>query len=164
MKPLQNQSVWLNNLPFLMLPPLFWAGNFVVGKVVSDEVPPFTLAFGRWVLAFIVLLPFALPHIRRDWRLYGQNLPRIAATAVVGVMAFNTLIYKGLHDTTTTNALLLNSCIPVLIILFGRLFYGQKLKASCSRCRSDTCIRHFLSLRKRLLKTQNCRIQESDLR
>lgn len=128
MKPLQNQSVWLNNLPFLMLPPLFWAGNFVVGKVVSDEVPPFTLAFGRWVLAFIVLLPFAWPHVRRDWALYGQNLPRIAATAVVGVMAFNTLIYKGLHDTTTTNALLLNSCIPVLIILFGRLFYGQKLK------------------------------------
>lgn len=121
------QNNLLRNLPFLVLPPLFWAGNFVVGKAVRGEIPPFSLSFGRWVLAFCVILPFAWRFMRRDWALYRANLGRVVATAIVGVASFNTLIYKGLHDTSTTNALLLNSCIPVLIMLFGAVFYQQKL-------------------------------------
>lgn len=123
---MNQNNILLKNLPFLVLPPLFWAGNFVVGKVLHDSIPPFSLSFIRWVMACLVLLPFAWRFVVRDWALYRQNKQRIVATALFGVAAFNTLIYKGLHDTTTTNALLLNSCIPVLIILFGGLFYGQK--------------------------------------
>lgn len=114
-------------LPFLLLPPLFWAGNFVVGKAVADDVPPFSLVFLRWIVAFLVILPFAWQFLRRDTALYRQYFKRILATGIVGVTSFNALIYKGLHDTTTTNALLLNSCIPVLIMLFGFVFYQQKI-------------------------------------
>lgn len=125
MKP---QNFMLNILPFLILPPLFWAGNFVVGKAIHTEIPPFSLAFLRWVIAFLVILPFAWKFIQRDHTLYRQHYGRVLATAIMGVTCFNSLIYKGLHDTSTTNAILLNSCIPVLIILFGRLFYSQKLQ------------------------------------
>lgn len=118
----------MNYLPLLILPPLFWAGNFVVGKILHADIPPFTLAFLRWIIAFIIILPFAWRFIRRDKQLYQQHLWRVIATAILGVTCFNSLIYKGLHYTSTTNALLLNSCIPVLIMLFGRLFYAQKLK------------------------------------
>lgn len=124
---MKNQTMF-NTLPFLILPPLFWAGNFVVGKVLHSDIPPFSLAFLRWVIAFFVILPFAWRFIRREHHLYKQHLGRIIATAILGVACFNSLIYKGLHYTSTTNALLLNSCIPVLIMLFGRLFYAQKLK------------------------------------
>ena len=41
----------------LTLPPLLWAGNAVVGRLVADLVPPVTLNFLRWVLAFAFLLP-----------------------------------------------------------------------------------------------------------
>lgn len=116
------------NIPLLLLPPLFWAGNFVVGKIVHHEIPPFSLAFGRWLVAFIAILPFAWHFMRRDFKLYLQNLRWIFITAIIGVASFNTLIYKGLHHTSTTNALLLNSCIPVLIMLFAALFYQQKLQ------------------------------------
>ncbi|MDO4433679.1 MAG: DMT family transporter [Alysiella sp.] len=121
-------SHFLKNLPFLVLPPLFWAGNFVVGKVIRDDIPPFSLSFGRWVLAFLFILPFAWRWVQRDWTSYRTHFGKIVATSIVGVASFNTLIYKGLHDTTTTNALLLNSCIPVLIMLMGAVFYQQKLK------------------------------------
>lgn len=123
------QNTVINNLPFLVLPPLFWAGNFVVGKVLHTYIPPFSLAFLRWIIAFFVILPFAWRFMQRDRLLYKQHLRLVILTAILGVVCFNSLIYKGLHDTSTTNALLLNSCIPILIILFGRLFYAQKLKS-----------------------------------
>ncbi|MCB5190787.1 DMT family transporter [Methylobacillus arboreus] len=111
----------------LSLPPLFWAGNFVVGRAIHAEIPPFTLSLGRWVIAFFCILPFALPAMRRDWRLYWQYRWRLLAVSLVGVAAFNTLVYSGLHYTTATNGILLNSCIPILILLFGGLFYRLRL-------------------------------------
>lgn len=119
---------YLSYLPLLILPPLFWAGNFVVGKALHSDIAPFSLVFLRWVIAFLVILPFAWRFLWRDHALYWAHRWRVLATAIVGVTSFNALIYKGLHDTTTTNALLLNSCIPVLIVLFGGLFYGQKIQ------------------------------------
>lgn len=124
-----QKSASLSVLPFLVLPPLFWAGNFAVGRAVRDDIAPFTLSFGRWVIALVILLPFVIHYMRRDWSLYKQNIGKIIAVSIVGVAAFNTLVYKGLHSTTTTNAILLNSCIPVLIMLIGAIFYQQKLRA-----------------------------------
>ncbi|MFC5921266.1 DMT family transporter [Neisseria weixii] len=124
MKP--NASFW-STVPLLVLPPLFWAGNFVVGRAVRGDIPPLNLSFGRWAIALAVILPFAWQHMRRDLPLYKQYPAKIVAVSLAGVASFNTLVYMGLHHTTTTNALLLNSCIPVLIMFFGVLFYRQTL-------------------------------------
>lgn len=117
----------ITTLFLLIAPPLFWAGNFVIGRVVRDDIGPMSLSFWRWVIAFCFLLPFTYKHIKRDWPLYKAHLGFVVKTAIVGVTAFNSLIYLGLHGTTATNALLLNSTIPVLIILFGVMFYKQRL-------------------------------------
>lgn len=117
----------LIKLSFLLLPPLLWAGNFVVGRALHTSVAPFTLSFLRWLIAFFVLLPFALPYVRRDWALYRLHFRSLLGISLAGVLAFTALVYWGLHSTTTTNALLLNSCIPVLIMLFAALIYRQKL-------------------------------------
>lgn len=117
----------ITTLFLLIAPPLFWAGNFVIGRVVRDDIGPISLSFWRWVIAFCFLLPFAYKHIKRDLPLYKEHKGFIIKTGIVGVTAFNTLIYLGLHGTTATNALLLNSTIPVLIILFGVIFYKQRI-------------------------------------
>ncbi len=119
----------LAGLLILVLPPLFWAGNFVVGRAVRGDVPPMTLSFGRWLIAFACLLPFAWRPLRRDLPRYWQHRWRLLGLAVVGVAAFNSLVYAGLRSTTATNGLLLNSFIPLLIVLFGALFYRQRLGA-----------------------------------
>ena len=126
--PKQATHSWLNTFPLLVLPPLLWAGNFVVGRAVRDDIPPMSLSFGRWVIALLIILPFAWKLMQRDWRLYWQHRWLVIGTGIVGVASFNTLIYAGLHSTTTNNALLLNSCIPVLIVMMGCLFYRQKLQ------------------------------------
>lgn len=122
-----TKNLNLSTLFLLIAPPLFWAGNFVVGRIVRDDIDPMSLSFWRWVIAFCCLLPFTYKYIKRDWPLYRQHLGFVLKTSIVGVTSFNTLIYLGLHGTTATNALLLNSTIPVLIILFGVIFYKHRL-------------------------------------
>ena len=66
---------WLYDRPFLLLAltSLFWAGNTVLGRFVAGHVPPVTLASIRWGGAFLILLPFAAPHLRRDWPVIGAT-------------------------------------------------------------------------------------------
>ncbi|MBN3858594.1 DMT family transporter [Paraburkholderia sp. Ac-20340] len=110
----------------LALPPLLWAGNFVVGRALRTDVPPMTLAFVRHLIALVCLSPFAWPAIRRDARRYWHLRWQLVRTALTGLAGFNLLVYAGLHSTTASNALLLNSIIPVLIVLFGGLIYKQR--------------------------------------
>jgi len=114
-------------LLLLLLPPLLWAGNFIAGRAISAAVPPVTLSLIRWSIAALCLLPFALKPCLHDWRDYLGYRWYILGTALTGVAAFNLLVYWGLHTTTATNGIILNSFIPFLVALFGYLFYRQTL-------------------------------------
>ncbi len=109
---------------FFLLPPLFWAGNFIVGRAVRDEIPPVTLSFARWVLASVLLLPFSYKIILNEYREYIHNWRLTLVTSITGFAAFNSLIYLGLQSTPATNGTILNAFIPILISLFGALFFG----------------------------------------
>ncbi|WP_430462820.1 DMT family transporter [Thalassolituus sp. LLYu03] len=128
--PLNSQSgrsVWgssWSSLALVALPPLFWAGNFIVGRAVRGDIPPMTLSFSRWVIASLLLLPFSWRFLRRDFGLYRQHFGLILAVSVSGVTAFNSLVYLGLQSTAATNGIILNSFIPLLIVLLGALFFG----------------------------------------
>jgi drug/metabolite transporter (DMT)-like permease len=104
----------------LVLTTLFWAGNFVLGRAVNASIPPVGLAFWRWTIALAVLLPFSLPHLRRQWPMVRGNWRPLALYGILGVTCFNTFVYIGLHSTTAINALLVNSVIPVLIVVLSR--------------------------------------------
>jgi len=117
----------ISGLLLLIPPPLFWAGNFIVGRAMRGEVPPMSLSLWRWVIAFLCLLPLAWRPMRRDWPVYWAYRWLVLRLAVVGVVAFNSIVYLGLQWTAAENGLLLNSFIPILILLFGALFYGQSL-------------------------------------
>ena len=70
---------WLSNQPYLLLSltSLFWAGNIVLARYVAGHVPPMTLSCVRWIGAFLMLLPFAWPHLKRDWpALRARDLSR----------------------------------------------------------------------------------------
>jgi drug/metabolite transporter (DMT)-like permease len=112
----------------VLLPPLLWAGNFVAGRAVRDDVPPMTLAFARHLLALLCFLPFAWGALQRDFRRYWALRWHVAGTAITGMAVFNLLAYIGLHSTTASNAQLLNSTIPVMIVLIGALFLRQRLQ------------------------------------
>lgn len=116
-------------LPYLILviPPLCWAGNFVVGRAVHADVPPAALTFWRWVVATAVLAPFAAADLwRRRARLRG-HLGRIALLALTGVVAFQFAVYQGLHTTTAISGTLIIAIIPVAIPLVAFLLEGTRV-------------------------------------
>ncbi|MCH8551753.1 MAG: DMT family transporter [Natronospirillum sp.] len=106
---------------------LFWGGNFVLGRAVSADIPPVALAWWRWVLALLVILPFAArplwqlrPVLVREWRY-------LLAVSILSVTIFNTFVYLGLQTLPATNAVLLLSSGPVLILLFTWLLFGEAM-------------------------------------
>jgi len=115
----------LYDRPYLLLTlaTLLWAGNFVLGRAVSGEVPPVGLAFWRWFGGALIIAPFALPHLRRDWAAVRASWPIVLTLGLLGIAVFNTLIYVGLGRTTAINALLLQSIQPLVIIIFSFLIF-----------------------------------------
>lgn len=115
----------LYDRPYLLLAlaTLFWAGNFVLGRAVSGEVPPVGLAFWRWCGGALVVAAFALPRLRADWPTIRASAGILLLLSLVGIAVFNTLIYTGLRFTTAINALLMQSAQPVVIIIFSFLLF-----------------------------------------
>ena len=108
----------------LVIPPLLWAGNAVVGRLVYELVPPMTLNFLRWALAFVILLPMAHWVLRSSSGLWA-NWKRFALLGLLGVGCYNSLQYLALQTSTPLNVTLVASSIPVWMLLVGRLCFGQ---------------------------------------
>lgn len=117
--------------PYLLLTltPFFWSCNWIVGRALHADVPPMAMTFFRWLFAVAILLPFALPRLRRQWPLVRASWTRLAVLGIVGIGAHNALAYLGLNHTTATNGVILNSFIPVMIIALAWIFLRQRLAA-----------------------------------
>ncbi|WP_448190261.1 DMT family transporter [Azospirillum sp. sgz301742] len=109
----------------LMLPPLFWAGNFVLGRAVANAgaVPPVALAFWRWVVGALILLPFAWPHLRHDVPVLVRHWKIVLLLSGLGIAVFNTFAYIGLASTTALNGVMIQSAMPVMIVGMSFLFF-----------------------------------------
>jgi drug/metabolite transporter (DMT)-like permease len=118
--------------PYLLLTltTLFWSGNMVVGRALRDDVPPFSLAFWRWAIALALTLPLALPHLRAHWPLLKRGWRPIITLGLLGIGGYNTLAYIALQYTSATNAVLLNSFIPIATIALSWAFLKKRLRAS----------------------------------
>lgn len=110
----------------LVIPPLLWAGNAVVGRLMAGSVPPMTLNFLRWSLAFVLLLPFAAGLLRRDSLLWPR-WRRFAVLGLLGVGCYNALQYLALTTSTPLNVTLVAASMPAWMIGMGALFFGQRI-------------------------------------
>jgi len=111
----------------LVLTTLFWSGNFVLGRAVHFDIPPISLVFWRWTGALLILLPFSWRHLKDQWPLLLTNWKYLFIFGFLGVTCFNTFIYIALQSTTATNAVLINSIIPVLIVVLSWAFGGIRI-------------------------------------
>ncbi len=109
----------------LILTTLFWSGNFVLGRGMHAEIPPLSLSFWRWVIALAILCLFAVKHLYRQRQLVQHHSRFIIIQGLLGVAGFNSLIYLAIQTTTAINAVLINSCIPVLIVVCSWAMYRE---------------------------------------
>src|SRR6202047_4756349 len=120
---------WLANQPYLLLSitALCWAGNAIVGRLAAGHIPPVTLAFLRWGLAFLIILPIAWKHLGRDWPTIRATMGTMILLSITGISAFTSLQYWSLEHTTALNTLLLPSAGPLFVAGWSLILLGVRL-------------------------------------
>lgn len=108
-----------------------WAGNFVIARGVNELIPPISLAFWRWVVAFFALLPFAYAPLKREWHLVLKYWKFTIIMGVVGIAGFNTLVYIAAHYTTAHHIALISSTAPIGTLLIAGVVGIEML--SCNK-------------------------------
>lgn len=121
------KRLFSNPYLLLTLASLFWAGNMVMGRGLRDAVPPIALTFWRWSIALMLMLPFALPHLKSQWPALRKGWRQVLFLGVLGVGCYNAFSYIALQYTTATSATLLNSFVPIATIGFSFLIFGKRL-------------------------------------
>jgi drug/metabolite transporter (DMT)-like permease len=108
---------------------LFWSGNWIAGRALRDAFDPLTLNFWRWLVATLVLAPFALPRMRGKWGEVRGHAGILLALAFTGVALFQSLVYLGLRSTPAVNAVLLNSSFPMFMLLCSWVMERERASA-----------------------------------
>jgi drug/metabolite transporter (DMT)-like permease len=115
--------------PYLLLTLtiLFWSINWVIGRAISGHVSPIAFTFIRWVGALAVMIPFAWKDLRAQWPAIRRRWKLIAWLGFWGTGLHNLFAYMGLQYTTATNGVILNSSVPIMIIVVGWLVYRDTI-------------------------------------
>jgi len=121
-----NQRLTPATALLLALPPLLWAGNAVVGRVVHALIGPMTLNLLRWLLAFLILLPLAYRVLQPGSAMWA-HWKRLSMLGLLGIGCYNALQYLALQTSTPLNVTLVASSIPIWMLLVGTLCFGQRV-------------------------------------
>jgi drug/metabolite transporter (DMT)-like permease len=106
---------------------LFWSGNFVLGRFIKDDITPLELAFFRWLFVLIIVSPVLIISYKKIFLVLKAKFFIVLVLAVLGITTFNTILYVGLTMTESTNALIINSSVPILILVFSFFILKQNI-------------------------------------
>jgi len=123
MKDIKAHSGYL----FALLATIVWSGNFIVARDLNSTFSPVSIAFFRWFIATIVILPIALPHLKRDFSMIRAQWGLMIVLSFTGVTVFNTLIYLAAHTTSAFNLSLFAITAPLYVVLLNWLFYKETI-------------------------------------
>jgi drug/metabolite transporter (DMT)-like permease len=115
----RRETSWGGLGPWLLLAlsSLLWAGNWVASRGIRETMPPIALNFWRWAPVILILAPLALPRLKGKGALIRRRLGILTLLGATGVTFFTSFVYLGLQTTTAVNAVLLNSSMPLFMIL-----------------------------------------------
>jgi drug/metabolite transporter (DMT)-like permease len=113
---------------FLVIAPLCWAANVVLARGVVHIIAPVSLAFWRWSIAFLIILPFTWSNIKQDRKTAIRHWKILTVLSILGISSFNTLLYTAVHTTTAINVALIQTAMPSMIILISRLFFYERIR------------------------------------
>ena len=122
----QNNKIYLASI-YLFGATLFWAGNFIVGKIASiNEIPPISLNFYRWFLAWLILLPFTFKELIKKKDYILNNIGLFIIMGITAVTVFNSALFYSLKFTQVISGVLMISTVPVMIIFISSLLKIEK--------------------------------------
>jgi drug/metabolite transporter (DMT)-like permease len=114
-----------------VLATMIWAGNFVISKGVNQLIGPISLAFFRWILASLIIIPLAWSSFKKEKQYIKENIRYLFWVSLSGIALFNTCIYVSGHFTSAINmALIGTTSSPIFATIFAVVFLKEKINAS----------------------------------
>ncbi len=105
-----------------------WSGNFVIARDLIKQIAPVSLNFYRWLLASLILAPFAWRSTKESWTLIKKNIRYLFLVSLLGISLFNSFVYIGAHYTTAINmALIGTTSSPIMVVILARIFLGERI-------------------------------------
>ena len=108
----------------LIIANLIWGAASPIFKWSLTSISPFILAFLRFFLASIILLPFAYKEFKQ---IKLQLLPKIAIFTLLGVTFNISFYFLGLKLAPSINAAIIASIQPFILVLMGAWFLKENI-------------------------------------
>ena len=125
-----NNRSSLIGIGLAVLATLIWSGNFIVARGVIKTIPPISLSFYRWLLATIILLPFAWKNFISGFHYLKEKWWFFLLASATGVSMFNTFVYIGGHYSEAINLALIGTTVsPIISVLLARIFLKEKINS-----------------------------------
>ena len=103
------------------------ASNLVIARGGAEFVPPISLAFWRWLMCFLILLPFTFKYLFKNYKSYKNELNK---TFILGFLACGicgAFPFIAGKTTTIINMGIIYSSSPIFIILISTIFFKEKI-------------------------------------
>jgi drug/metabolite transporter (DMT)-like permease len=122
-----NKNIY-TGIALATLAAFIWSGNFIVARGVYKQIGPVSLAFYRWFIATVIILPFALKKFMAEWSSIRRSCHYLFWVSLTGISLFNTFVYIAGHYTTAINlALIGTTSSPIMSIIMARIFLKERI-------------------------------------
>jgi drug/metabolite transporter (DMT)-like permease len=122
-----NSSAALAIIGFIVVACMLSTNN-IVARANAGEIPPFSLAFFRWMTVAFGLTPFAVREIREKWSVISPRIWMVAAAGFCGMFLCGGPVYAAAITTTAINIGLIMAAAPVNVFLIAWCFGLEKIK------------------------------------
>ncbi|MDC3257569.1 DMT family transporter [Candidatus Pelagibacter sp.] len=111
----------------LFIQPIFMASNLVVARGGVEYVPPISLAFWRWVLVFLILLPFTYLSLKKNYKVIKKEYKKLFFLGAMGCGVCGAFPFLAGQTTTVANMGIIYTSSPIFIIIISSIFFNEKI-------------------------------------
>lgn len=112
----------------MLLCAFFWSGAFIAGKIGVKEIPPFSLAFFRFLFATVIIFPIMIKYEEKDWRIKAEDMKVMLTLGIIGMFGYHILFFTALKYTTAINSSMIAATNPMITSILASIIIKERLE------------------------------------
>jgi drug/metabolite transporter (DMT)-like permease len=122
-----NKNSTLKAVALALLACLIWASTYVLSRTIANSTTPIEISFWRWVVAIIIIFPFAKPHLKTEFAKIRNNLRLYFYLGLLAACIYNVLFFKAAHYTNANNLAILSTSSFLWTLILAAFLKIEKL-------------------------------------
>ena len=106
---------------------VIWSTIFLFARGAAGSMSPVEMAFWRWFLAFLAILPFTWRELKAQRKLLREHLPLLALAGVIGFSGYSLLLFLAGKSTEAANLALLSASAPIFMAALSCFCLGERV-------------------------------------